>query len=602
MHQFRKNILSAVIIACMVLLTIAAMSPGLGGGFFFDDIDNIVNNKLIQITQINLDTLRASLQGPVAGPLGRPVSILSFAITHYFFGLDPYSFKAINLGIHLLNGLLVYVLVGLLLNIPIIKASPGVRLWLPIWVSAVWLVHPINILPVMLTVQRMTLLAGTFLLLAIISHLRCTLSEGRTKWAWALAAWCVFWPLSVLSKETGLLFPLYILVIIFFLYPSTRDKSRALKVSLSIVLLIALAAVGLLGWNWLDLAYSSRSFSLLERLMTEARVMWFYLAQIVVPSFSSYGIYLDDFTISKTLLTPATTIFSLLGWLLIIRAVFVWCFRQPLLCMCIAWFLIGHSLESTFLPLEIAYEYRNYIPSVGPILFIGLLGASYLPKASLDHPRTTLAMVAVIPLCVLAMFTWLRAQQLGDPLIGPQIEAARHPLSARANYVAATTLIRSGYGDNKDIIAGHNIRYYLTQASQVDPNFKQGYLGLIIWACASNRPMESKWAEGLSNRLKTTPFAPGDRKLSQDILLFLIKMPHCLPRDNAIEILTAATENSATDSYIKKNFYEAAADYELLVSKDVTSSVKYLRKAATLFPEDAALNKKLKALEAKPAD
>lgn len=595
MSHFQKIISKTVITICVALLTLGVMGPGLKGGFFFDDTSNIVKNESIHISELTLKSLQQSLNGPASGPLGRPISVLSFAVTHYFFGLDPFSFKAINLAIHLLNGLLVGWLVSLLLRMSKINVTANVHTWLPIWVSAIWLVHPINIAPVMLTVQRMTLLSATFLLLALNSHLKAILVADNKKWIWGTAAWLVLWPLSVLSKETALLFPLYVLVITFFLVPSTPGKPCLLWFLIGILSAITLTAGALLGWDWLNLAYATRPFSLEERLLTESRVLWFYLAQIIVPNFSAFGIYLDGIPISKGLLAPPSTIISLLGWAIVIVALFFLRLRQPMLSMGMAWFLAGHSLESTFLPLEIAYEHRNYIPSIGLILGIGFFAMACLQKLRLDHKKITITLVAVIPLIVLALFTWLRAQQLGDPLLGPQIEASRHPMSARANYAAAATLMQSGYGDSQDFIGGHNIQYYLTQAGNVDTTFKHGYLGLIIWSCASSRPVDPQWIDNLVYRLQNTPFAPGDRKLPHELLVPLINMPKCLTRQRALEILTAGTANPAADEFIRAGFYEAASDYELLVSLDVISAQRYLNQAATYRPQDKALATKLRS-------
>ncbi|MDP2154658.1 MAG: pilus assembly protein PilF, partial [Sulfuricella sp.] len=300
----------------LFVLALAIMTPGLKGEFFFDDNPNIVENNAVHIKTLNLEAFRASIAGPDAGPLGRPVSVLSFALTHYFFGLDPFAFKAINLAIHVINGLLVAWLVTLLLRtLRGVPLSEKVSAWLPLWVAAIWLVHPINIIPVMLAVQRMTLLSGMFMLLALIGHLKAMSAppETKTKWAWFAASWLVFWPLSVLSKETGLLFPLYVLAITL-LTPSAsvsplRKKSWVAPASVFALLVIALAMLSFLGWGWLDAAYAMRPFSLAERLMTEARVLWFYAAQIVIPDPESFGLYLDDFSLSTGLLSPPATLF-----------------------------------------------------------------------------------------------------------------------------------------------------------------------------------------------------------------------------------------------------------------------------------------------------
>lgn len=35
--------------------------------------------------------------------------------------------------------------------------------------------------------------------------------------------------------------------------------------------------------------------------------------------------------------------------------------------------LVGHSMESSFLPLELVYEHRNYLPNIGIIVLIAYI-------------------------------------------------------------------------------------------------------------------------------------------------------------------------------------------------------------------------------------
>lgn len=583
-------------------LAIAVMLPGLGGDFLFDDYPNIVENETVHLRTLSFEALQESLSGPAAGPLGRPVSVLSFALTHYFFGLDPFAFKAINLAIHVINGLLVPWLVTLLLRtLRGVQLSEKGSAWLPLWVAAIWLVHPINIVPVMLAVQRMTLLSGMFMLLALIGHLKAmSTPPGKSaKWAWFAASWLVFWPLSVLSKETGLLFPLYILAIMLLSQPAEvpapRKKSWVVAASFFSLLFIALAMLSFLGRGWLDAAYAMRPFSLAERLMTEARVLWFYAAQIAIPDHESFGLYLDDFTLSTGLLSPPATLFAIISWGAVILAIGYYRHSQPVLCFAAAWFLVGHSLESTFLPLEIAHEYRNYLPSIGLILGVGYLGTTVLQKLKMDHRSLTVGLTAVIPVLVLALFTWTRADQLGNPLVGTQIEATRHPQSARANHAAALALIQSGYGDADDPLGGHNVQYYLQQAGAVDTSFKFGYLGLIAWACASGRPVERQWIDEFARRLEHTPFSPRDLELPDHLLKPLFSMPKCLDRQDAIRLFVAGADNSKLTKSLRTRFLEAASNYELLVSVDPSSARNYLEKASAVSPEDIALSRRFKS-------
>lgn len=590
--------------AAILALTLAVMLPGLEGGFLFDDNSNIVENSAIHLQTLSLDSLRASLAGPSAGPLGRPISVLSFALTHYFFGLDPFAFKAINLAIHVINGMLVAWLVTLLLRaLPNIKLPEKSSTWLPLWVAAIWLVHPINILPVMQAVQRMTLLSGLFMLLALISHLKAVSTPfgKREYWSWLAAGWLLFWPLSILSKETGLLFPFYILAVTLLTRSASvslpRSESWVVPASLFSLLIIAATMLSFLGWNWLETAYAMRPFTLTERLLTEARVLWFYAAQIVIPDYASFGLYLDDFTLSTGILQPPTTLLSVIGWGGVLLGIWFFRNRQPLLCFAATWFLIGHGLESTFIPLEIAHEYRNYVPSIGLIVGVGYIGLMALQRLKLDHRSLTIGLVAIMSVLILALFTWLRANQMGDSLLGPQIEATRHPQSARANHAAALALIKAGYGNASDPFGGENIRFYLQQAETVDPSFKFGYLGLIVWACASGRQVEQQWVDEFAHRLEHTPFAPKDRALPDLLFKPLLNMPQCLNRQDAIRLFVAGADNTKISNSLRARFLEAAADYELLASADARSAQDFITKAYAISPDDLALKQKLKSFE-----
>ncbi|HYD82319.1 MAG TPA: pilus assembly protein PilF [Paucimonas sp.] len=581
------------------ILLIFALTPGLNGGFLFDDSVNIVDNQAVHMNALTFDALRQSLNGPAAGPLGRPVSVLSFALTHYVFGLDPFAFKAINLALHAVNGALVAILISLLL-----RAASGGREpqtcapWIACWVAAVWLLHPINVVPIMLAVQRMTLLSGMFLLLALISHLKAMAAapRSRLRWIWLAAGWAVFWPLSVLSKESGVLFPVYAFAL-GLLAPSSWWPWSRRQYWMAGAALAAVAAVALLlSWNWLDRAYAMRDFTLGERLLTEARVVWFYLGQIIVPRHAAFGLYLDDFPLSTGVLAPPSTLPAVLGLIALAIAAYRLRRRYPAASFAVAWFLGGHLLESTVLPLEIAHEHRNYLPSIGLIAGLGLIGARWLERRP-GGSRVIVVLAALLPIVLLALLTWLRANQLGNPLIGPQVEAQRHPQSARANHEAALALIRAGYGDAGDGIGAQQIRYYLSQAQNVSPSFKLASHDLIFWACTSGREIEGQWISTLSDRLARSAFAPGDFALPGHLLKRLIELPKCLPRQQALGLLLAGTGNTKISPTLRAAFFEMAADYELLISHDPRAARGYLAKAAALWPENSALRGKLHGLE-----
>ena len=146
-----------------------------------------------------------------SGPSGRPVAQLSFALNHYFSGLDPFAFKLTNLAIHLANGVLIFMLALRLFASLSVSTEQRRALIAAGLLATAWLLHPIQLLPVLHVVQRMTSLSAFFLLMALLCHMRGREVGAPRSAVWLLLGWGVFWPLSFLSKETGLLFPFFAL-------------------------------------------------------------------------------------------------------------------------------------------------------------------------------------------------------------------------------------------------------------------------------------------------------------------------------------------------------------------------------------------------------
>ncbi len=90
--------------------------------------------------------------------------MLSFAVNHYLTGLDPAPMKATNLAIHLFNVLLVFGLARCLLRFRLQERAQQGQLadWLALAVAALWALHPINLMAVLLIVQRMESLGHLF--------------------------------------------------------------------------------------------------------------------------------------------------------------------------------------------------------------------------------------------------------------------------------------------------------------------------------------------------------------------------------------------------------------------------------------------------------
>lgn len=266
--------------------------------------------------------------------------------------------KLTNLVIHLLNGLLLFLLLRRLPGLaahgrPAATASGEP---LALLVTALWLLHPINLTSVLYVVQRMESLAQVFVLLGLILYVeaRSRLAAGQAGFPWRL--WlgvpaCVV--AGVAAKETAVLLPVLTLVLEFTLF-RTRPGGRQM-VAFHVVFLLVPALVGL---AWLlprtmdSPAWAFRDFTMGERLLTQPGVLLSYLAWTVLPLPGFFGFYRDAWPVSSGLLQPWTTLPALAGLVVLVAAVFVLRRRRPLVTLGLGWFLAAHLLTATFLPLE----------------------------------------------------------------------------------------------------------------------------------------------------------------------------------------------------------------------------------------------------------
>jgi hypothetical protein len=559
------------------LLVFILYWPGLGGSFLFDDETNILVAEGLRMEEISLRSLSDAAAEGHAGPLGRPIAQLSFAFNHYFAGgYSPLAFKATNLSIHLVAGFVVFLLGQRLLSS---------YFWAGV-LAVAWLVHPIQATTILHTVQRMTSLSGLFLFLAMLFYLYARGRKNGTHIGWLLAALGICWPLSLLSKETGVLFPLFAIA-----WEITIRQERcegldrfARRSSWVIFLMIIIAgafAISTKG-QWLWAGYTFRPFTLIERLLTEGRVLWFYLGLILLPRIDAFGLYHDDIQVSRNFIDPWTTIPAWGGLLFVALAAWGLRRRLPLVSFGLLWFLIGHALESTAIPLELAHEHRNYVPSFGILLAVT---AAMMRMATGRISVSNIIHTALLATFVyLSLLTVLRAHQFGDDIRRTQIEVQRHPNSARAQYDAGRVL--SDLPEAADSIQPIHAfaRTHFQRAGENDPWFKLGLFGLIHLRCRATQPVDDAGVEELADRLNRTPFAPGDSAVLYSLKEMSIAGTLCLSRGNVDRLFNAALSNPTTTQHTRAVLHSWRADYYALAVRDLMAAEIDLNRSIELAP------------------
>lgn len=480
-----------LLLSVLVLAGAFIYLPGIGGPFLFDDYGNILQNDFVKLQEFAVDDLYHAAYSVEAGPLKRPIAMASFALNYYFAGglSSAVPFKATNVFIHIVNGLLIFWLMRLVYTRVAglrsgSRASHGestqTAALLAAAVALLWLVHPIQLTTVLYVVQRMTELSALFVLLGLICYLKgrlhlCSGQPGGITLIIVGLVGCSV--LGLLSKENAALLPVFAGALELTLF--SREMPWRLWSSLSttkkhwvIAGVAVLTTVAIIAaFSYTLPGYAGRPFNLAERLMTESRVLWFYLSLILLPRLAAFGLYHDDIVLSTSLLSPWTTLPSALGICALLALAMVVRRSQPLIALGILWFFTGHLIESTIIPLELVHEHRNYLASLGPLIVIVQLIAVGASRLELPKLWGLLPLIAI----VFALTTFQRADQWSDLNKQYRYDALHHPNSARAQ--CSLGLLLAKQGDNAEAMGA------MRRAAELDP-LEPGYLIALHWVAA----------------------------------------------------------------------------------------------------------------------
>ena len=429
---------------CVMSFTAWVYLPGVQGPMLLDDHSSVTKiGDLTDSPELAVDYIF----GDRSGVMGRSVSMATFVLERMVSDRGMPLTKAVNIALHLFNGGLI---VALLWQLFRFAGFPGFH-WLSLVLGAIWLLHPLLISTVLYAVQRMAMLATTFMLLGCLSYVSWRLKLIEEKFSWwrfGLLPMCLL--LGLFSKENAiLLIPVVLLLeVLWFQFAGPNGKSipalRNLSCSLIVIGLLGAVTAVLLRWEWWQAKFRWRPFTLEERLLTESRILWDYVAQWYIPDVSTMGIYHDDILLSRSFLEPISTLYSSVAWLLVGIFCLALCFTRlgRYLAFAILVYLVGHSIESTIWPLELYFEHRNYFSSLGLLLILGVLVGLVARKEPKVGPPLTvgLAFFAIM----LCMQTSSQVTIWSSRPLFVLANVNGHPNSPRANIDMAVQLARFG--------------------------------------------------------------------------------------------------------------------------------------------------------------
>lgn len=434
-----------VVFATCVLAT-ALYWFGLDGPLLFDDYGNLA--PVDQWLSGQVSTIATMFPNPESVVFSRPLAMASFMLTASI-QQGTFLLKLGNLFVHLACALVAWRVMRRAFALdPVTRPHAAAAAAL---VVAVWLVHPLHVSTVLYGVQRMAQLSTLFTLLAVLVYLagREHVLAGR-RWRGLLQLF-VGAPLlclaGLLSKQNAVVAPLLCLAFeVAYFSRGTRPATLRAFFALSVALpgLIALLVLVTSPQRVLS-GYGELEFTLGQRLLTQPVALVEYLWSWLLPYTPGMGLYTDAFPISTGLLSPPITMLSIVILAAITLAAFA-CRRQcPSLLAGWLFFLLAHAVESTFLPIEMYYEHRNYLPSFGLLLAIaGLVAMLGSTPPFRGWSRRTSFAACVGLVAALSFSTFGRVLVWQDEAAMIEQGFRHHPESLRLRQDRVTLALRTG--------------------------------------------------------------------------------------------------------------------------------------------------------------
>ncbi|MCP4643173.1 MAG: hypothetical protein GY851_22185 [bacterium] len=217
-------------IAAFLVVAVGAIaySNGFSIPFHYEDQVVIRDNMALHAPL----TFAESLSAPRSGG---PVAMLSFAMNWWVAGGSPKVFHAVNILLHLLNGVLLFLVSRRLLG-------KGVREPVAMAAAMLFVLHPANTESVNYIVGRAGVLALTFGLSSLLLFLRAVRDDQGIR-GWALGASLVLFVVARGCEWTALALPLIVLLVDWTMHGERPLMKRAWVHGLYWAILGALVAV-----------------------------------------------------------------------------------------------------------------------------------------------------------------------------------------------------------------------------------------------------------------------------------------------------------------------------------------------------------------------
>lgn len=338
------------------------------GALVFDDEPGIVLNKYVHLKTLDWGNIQKTFYGIDQKKITRPVAYLTFGLNYYFGQLNVFGYHVVNLLILYLSGLFLFLFIYRTMNLPLLKQKYGSSSYsIALLATFFWAVSPVQVTAVTYIVQRMASMAGMFYIMSMYFYLMGRTDEKYRKKIIFVVLSAISAALAIGTKENAVMLPVSIYLYDLLLIQGI-SRENLIKNIKYFILPASVATLFFLFFfvdtSILKLAdYAIRPFSMWERVLTETRVIIFYISLLLYPTYSRLMLN-HDFVISRSLIDPWTTLAAISVILGCLTLAVIIARKKPLLSYCIIFFFLNHLIEGSFIPLELVFEHTNYTPSM----------------------------------------------------------------------------------------------------------------------------------------------------------------------------------------------------------------------------------------------
>ncbi len=373
---------------CIAVIGSLLYANSIGNVFVLDDFLTIKENESIRLLSNIPYFLKSYFR--------RSIFYISLTINYYFCKLNPAGYHLVNIAIHILNSIILYLFLLILCRKRIFLSSLFYYAFIP---SIIFLIHPIQANTINHIATRSITLCTLFYLLSLIFYVSGRESSKKNvKFTYYLLTFTSFL-LCVGSKSIGFTVPIVIFIINKFFY--SGENLSYFKWKKADILLFVLCGLFMAMIIYYGDVWQADYHSMINNLLTQTEVVARYVILMLFPVgiVPEYNIPIKD-----------GIDFNFIFWLIVIMIIIYHAlknFRKKILfSFSVVFYFITIAPSSSIIPRTVTMlMYRTYLPIIGFCIFCGYLMRMLMQKCSKKIVQFCLASLYFLILVVICGIT-----------------------------------------------------------------------------------------------------------------------------------------------------------------------------------------------------